>query len=149
MTHCGTHQNPIDREIWKLLSVAHPERINASLTTFSGGGGVLNQILRTQLSWTCGLVSLSQTSAQGTKQDMRVAGNALTCAPLVCSWNGCILDRSLMQKVHIHNPTCASACDLFRNDSLPHTMASRVFAVHNSADCRPPVYRLEVVFGIV
>ena len=28
MTHCATHQNPIDGEIWKLLSVAHPGRVN-------------------------------------------------------------------------------------------------------------------------
>ena len=27
MTHCGTHQNPIDREIWKLLPVAHPGQV--------------------------------------------------------------------------------------------------------------------------
>ena len=30
MTHCGTHQNPIDREIQKLLSVAHPGRVKAT-----------------------------------------------------------------------------------------------------------------------
>ena len=36
MTHCGTHQNPIDREIWKVLSVAHPRRVKAIILLLSG-----------------------------------------------------------------------------------------------------------------
>ena len=42
MTHCGTHQNPIDREIRKLLSVAHPG--GSMLPCFMSGDGCCSHL---------------------------------------------------------------------------------------------------------